>query len=196
MAQKIVVDTDPGVDDVLAILMALASPELDVALISIVFGNTHAPVAHANLLKIYHLLAQELAEIPDAEARYARLAQPNKTVLALGEDRPIGGEKAVAAYFVSVLGLSNPCSMTEGERLLNVQHGMDGLSNISETHPHFTPPELEPGATHQHLEISQKSSYEAILDLLRDEPEHTVTIVALGPCTSYGAMRNPRSEQH
>lgn len=101
MPQKIVIDTDPGVDDVLAILMGLASPELDVALISIVFGNTHAPVAHANLLKIYHLLAQELAEIPTAAGRYTRLAQQAKTVLALGEDGPIGGDKAVAAYFVS-----------------------------------------------------------------------------------------------
>ena len=99
--QKIVIDTDPGVDDVLAILMGLASPELDVALISIVFGNTHAPVAHSNLLKIYHQLAEEIATIPSAEERYSRLAQPTKTVLALGEDGPIGGEKAVAAYFVS-----------------------------------------------------------------------------------------------
>jgi hypothetical protein len=100
--QKIIIDTDPGVDDVLAILMGLASPEVDVALISIVFGNTHAPVAHSNLLKIYHSLAHELSTIPDAGDRYARLAQQDKTVLALGEDGPIGGTKAVAAYFVGL----------------------------------------------------------------------------------------------
>ncbi len=99
--QKIIIDTDPGVDDVLAILMALASTEIDVSLISIVFGNTHAPVAHANLLKIYHLLAQEVAAIPAASARFARLKEKTKTVLAMGEDGPIGGDKAVAAYFVS-----------------------------------------------------------------------------------------------
>ena len=101
MPRKIILDTDPGVDDVLAILLALASPEIDVALISIVFGNTHAPVAHANLLKIYHMLALEMAAVPEAAARYARLAGQVKTVLALGDDGPIGGEKAVAAYFVS-----------------------------------------------------------------------------------------------
>jgi hypothetical protein len=101
--RKIILDTDPGVDDVLAILLALASPEVDVRLISIVFGNTHAPVAHANLLKIYHLLASEVAAIPEAAARYGRLdgqGKAGKTVLAVGEDGPIGGEKAVAAYFV------------------------------------------------------------------------------------------------
>ena len=102
MACKIILDTDPGVDDVLAILLALASPEVDLALISIVFGNTHAPVAHGNLLKIYHLLAQEVATIPSAAARYERLKGQTKTMLALGEDGPIDGEKAVAAYFVSV----------------------------------------------------------------------------------------------
>ena len=88
-------------DDVLAILMALASPEIDVTLLSIVFGNTHAPVAHANLLKIYHALAQEIAAVPSAAARYSRLRGQQKTRLALGEDGPIDGEKAVAAYFVS-----------------------------------------------------------------------------------------------
>ncbi|ORY35375.1 putative hydrolase [Naematelia encephala] len=159
--QKVIIDTDPGVDDVLAILLGLASPEIDVALINIVFGNTHAPVAHSNLLKIYHLLAQEVAAIPEAEQRYARLQGQNKTVLALGEDGPIGGDKAVAAYF----------------------HGVDGLSNISETHPHFTPSDLEP-ESHEHLDLSPKPSWEATLDLLKAEPEGTVTIVALGPLTN------------
>jgi hypothetical protein len=103
--RKIILDTDPGVDDVLAILLALASPEVDVRLISIVFGNTHAPVAHSNLLKIYHLLASELVAIPESAIRYGRLegqeGAVGKTVVAVGEDGPIGGEKAVAAYFVS-----------------------------------------------------------------------------------------------
>ena len=101
MAQKIIVDTDPGVDDVLAILLSLASPEVSVALISIVFGNTHAPVAHKNLLKIYHALAKEIMEHPEASKRYEL---KEKTILALGEDGPIGGEKATAAYFVCPLG--------------------------------------------------------------------------------------------
>ncbi|WWD18918.1 hypothetical protein CI109_103374 [Kwoniella shandongensis] len=159
---KVIIDTDPGVDDVLAILLSLCSPEIDVALISIVFGNTHAPVAHSNLLKIYYSLAQEIAQIPEAEARYHRLKSQEKTLLALGEDGPIGGEKAVAAYF----------------------HGPDGLSNITETHPEFTPIQLRPGQVHEHLDISPKPSHEVILDILREEPEGSVTIVALGPLTN------------
>ena len=107
MAQKIIVDTDPGVDDVLAILLSLSSPEVSVALISIVFGNTHAPVAHKNLLKIYHALAKEIMDHPEASKRYE---MKEKTILALGEDGPIGGEKATAAYFVCPLSSSPPPS--------------------------------------------------------------------------------------
>jgi len=59
---------------------------------------------------------------------------------------------------------------------------MDGLSNISETHPHFTPEELGVGEVHEHLDISPKPAPVAMLDLLRNEPEGTVTIVAIGPC--------------
>ncbi len=39
MAERIIIDTDPGVDDALAILMALGSPELEVEALTTVFGN-------------------------------------------------------------------------------------------------------------------------------------------------------------
>jgi len=39
MAQKIIIDTDPGQDDAVAILLALASPELDLLGITCVAGN-------------------------------------------------------------------------------------------------------------------------------------------------------------
>ena len=39
MARKIIIDTDPGQDDAVAILLALASPELDVLGITAVAGN-------------------------------------------------------------------------------------------------------------------------------------------------------------
>ena len=39
MSRKVIIDTDPGVDDAMAIFMALASPELDVVGLTTIFGN-------------------------------------------------------------------------------------------------------------------------------------------------------------
>jgi hypothetical protein len=77
-------------------------PELQPLAITITFGNTHAPVAYNNLLKIYASLARELEKSPEAKERFPGVGQEGgKVVLALGADGPVGGEKAVAAYFVS-----------------------------------------------------------------------------------------------
>ena len=42
--RKILIDTDPGIDDAMAIFYALASPELDVVGLTTVFGNAHTSV--------------------------------------------------------------------------------------------------------------------------------------------------------
>ena len=44
MTHKIIIDTDPGVDDSMAILFALRSPELEVIGLTAVFGNTDVEV--------------------------------------------------------------------------------------------------------------------------------------------------------
>jgi hypothetical protein len=40
--KKVIIDTDPGTDDALAILLALNSPELDVRALTVVPGNVTA----------------------------------------------------------------------------------------------------------------------------------------------------------
>lgn len=49
---RIIIDTDPGVDDAAAILMALASPEIDVLGITTVAGNVPLNAALANACRI------------------------------------------------------------------------------------------------------------------------------------------------
>ena len=53
---KVIIDTDPGVDDALAILLALASPELDVVGITTVCGNVPVGQGTKNLFRLLHLL--------------------------------------------------------------------------------------------------------------------------------------------
>jgi purine nucleosidase len=52
MALPVIIDTDPGVDDATAILVALASPELDVRAITVVGGNVPLAASCRNALKI------------------------------------------------------------------------------------------------------------------------------------------------
>lgn len=58
----IIIDTDPGVDDAMAILMALASPELDVLGLTTIFGNASTEVTTRNALAL--LEAAERTDIP------------------------------------------------------------------------------------------------------------------------------------
>ncbi|MCI0857582.1 MAG: nucleoside hydrolase, partial [Chloroflexi bacterium] len=39
MPKRVIIDTDPGIDDAAAILLALASPELSVEALTTVYGN-------------------------------------------------------------------------------------------------------------------------------------------------------------
>jgi inosine-uridine nucleoside N-ribohydrolase len=52
MPKKIIIDTDPGIDDAMAILFALASPELDLAGLTTIFGNVHTEQATQNALRL------------------------------------------------------------------------------------------------------------------------------------------------
>jgi purine nucleosidase len=61
-ARRVIIDTDPGLDDAVAILLALASPELDVAAIVAVAGNVPLGVTEANARAICELAGR--SDIP------------------------------------------------------------------------------------------------------------------------------------
>ncbi len=53
--KKVIIDTDPGTDDALAIMLALTSPDLDVRAITVVPGNVDAKQGLENALKLASL---------------------------------------------------------------------------------------------------------------------------------------------
>lgn len=55
MTQKIILDTDPGIDDTLAIFFAFQSPEFEVLGLTTVFGNVPATMAAQNALSLVEL---------------------------------------------------------------------------------------------------------------------------------------------
>ena len=79
MARKIIIDTDPGQDDAVAILLALASPELEVLGIVAVAGNVPLALTEKNARKIC-----ELAGRADVKV-YAGAPQPLMRPLVTAE---------------------------------------------------------------------------------------------------------------
>ena len=75
MPKRILFDTDPGIDDACAILLALASPELTVEGLSIVHGNCSVEQATTNALAVLELV--HAANIPVARGCELPLVQPS-----------------------------------------------------------------------------------------------------------------------
>lgn len=77
MPRKIIIDTDPGQDDAVAIFLALASPELDVRAIVAVAGNVPLPRTSENARRILELAGR--TDIPVYEGASRPLAAAQTT---------------------------------------------------------------------------------------------------------------------
>jgi purine nucleosidase len=107
MPRKIIIDTDPGQDDAVAILLALASPEdLDVLGIVAVAGNVPLPLTEKNAR-----IVSELSGIP------------NIKVFA-GCDAPLSRKLVTAEHVHGSTGLDGP-KLADPELPLQKQHGVD-----------------------------------------------------------------------
>ncbi|MDC3121312.1 nucleoside hydrolase [bacterium] len=106
-AQKIIIDTDPGQDDAVAILLALASPdEIEVLGITAVAGNVPLYLTERNAR-----IVCELAGRPDI-AVYA------------GCDRPLRRKLVTAEHVHGKTGLDGP-ELPEPKIKLQEKHGVD-----------------------------------------------------------------------
>ncbi|KAK6359103.1 hypothetical protein TWF696_000270 [Orbilia brochopaga] len=183
--EKIIIDTDPGVDDILALLLALSASaeEIELLLISLTFGNIDVENCLRNTVSLFHVLEKELAwrKQTGRPEGYGSLRR-YKPVVAVGADRPLEDQILMADYF----------------------HGADGLGGVHTKAPHFTPAELSrhlfhsPSADsapippdsptplpHEALFTPSRSpAHLAILEQLKRHPPHTVTIIAIGPLTN------------
>ena len=74
MTRKIIIDTDPGVDDAMAIFFALCSPELEVVGLTTIFGNVHTELATVNALRLLEIAGR--GSIPVAQGAAHPLTRP------------------------------------------------------------------------------------------------------------------------
>ncbi|MFT6457923.1 nucleoside hydrolase [Pseudophaeobacter arcticus] len=74
-ARKVIIDTDPGQDDAVALLLALASPDdIEVLGITCVAGNVPLPLTHKNARIICEVAGR--ADVPVFAGRAAPLSRP------------------------------------------------------------------------------------------------------------------------
>ncbi len=81
MKHKVIIDTDPGIDDTMAIAYAVAHPQIDLIGLTAIFGNVSVAEATENALKLLDFLEHE-ADV------------------AKGEPVPIAIEPRPHSYFV------------------------------------------------------------------------------------------------
>lgn len=77
MAKPIIIDMDAGVDDALAIMLAVRSPEVDLRAITAVSGNVHVDLTSLNALKI--LQGLNVPDIPVAKGMAKQILRELKT---------------------------------------------------------------------------------------------------------------------
>jgi inosine-uridine nucleoside N-ribohydrolase len=107
VAQKIILDVDPGHDDAMAILLASASPAIDLLAITTVAGNQTLPKTTLNARRVCSRAG--IHGIP----------------VAAGCDRPLVREQRVAENIHGESGLEGPTFAGEPDVPLDPRHAVD-----------------------------------------------------------------------
>ncbi|KAI1454142.1 inosine-uridine preferring nucleoside hydrolase [Annulohypoxylon moriforme] len=175
---RIIIDTDPGVDDVLALLLAFSASleELEILLISVTHGNVSLQNCLKNTVSLFHVIEKEI------EWRESR-----------GE--PAGYETFRRFRPIVAVGAEN--ALNEKYSVKSTPHGQDGVQGAHKIHPHLSPDDSwkalfdddfsgthEDASFHRYFTPSRLPAHKEILRVLRQEPENTVKICVLGPMTN------------
>ncbi|KZV37844.1 putative uridine nucleosidase 2 [Dorcoceras hygrometricum] len=78
--KKIIIDTDPGIDDAMAIFLALQSPEIEVIGLTTIYGNVYTTLATRNALHLLEIAGR--TDIPVAEGSHVTLTVCTKLRIA------------------------------------------------------------------------------------------------------------------
>ncbi|KAL2401451.1 hypothetical protein ABEF93_006227 [Exophiala dermatitidis] len=184
--RKIIIDTDPGVDDILAILLAFSAlPEkLQVLLISVTYGNIDVQNCLRNVISLFYHVEKEIRwrESVGRSCGFETLRK-SKPVVAVG---PEG-------------------SLTDNTLMADFLYGRDRLARVRSSRLHLTPSETwehvfevaikstapEQGKIAEEMNKmdslftqSQRPAHLEILKSLRDNEPDSITIVAIGPMTN------------
>jgi inosine-uridine nucleoside N-ribohydrolase len=109
LPEQILIDCDPGHDDAIALLLALASPELELLGVTTVAGNQTLEKTTANAIRVLDFVGRD------------------DILVAAGADRPLVREPFVAAYVHGETGLDGP-ELPPPQREPLAEHAVDFLA--------------------------------------------------------------------
>ncbi|MFQ5623421.1 MAG: nucleoside hydrolase [Paracoccaceae bacterium] len=115
-ARPIIIDTDPGQDDAVAILLALASPELEVLGVTAVAGNVPLPLTQKNARKVVELAGR--TDVP----------------VFAGASRPLVRKLVTAENVHGKTGLDGP-DLPEPTMPLQARHAVDFIVDTLRQRP-------------------------------------------------------------
>ncbi|KAJ4748669.1 Pyrimidine-specific ribonucleoside hydrolase rihA [Rhynchospora pubera] len=78
--KKVIIDTDPGIDDAMAIFVALNSPEIEVIGLTTIYGNVYTTLATRNALHLLEVAGR--CDVPVAEGSHVTLMKTTKLRIA------------------------------------------------------------------------------------------------------------------
>ena len=108
--EPILIDCDPGHDDAIALLLALASPEVELLGVTTVAGNQTLEKTTANAIRVLDFVGRD------------------DVLVARGADRPLFREPFVAAYVHGETGLDGP-DLPPPQREPIALHAVDFLAD-------------------------------------------------------------------
>jgi purine nucleosidase len=115
--RKIIIDTDPGTDDAMAIMLALNSPDLDVRALTVVPGNVTAEMGLDNALRMLSLANR--CDIP----------------VAAGAQHPLFQKLITAEFWHGKNGLAN-IELPLGNCTVDARWGPDLIIELVHASPH------------------------------------------------------------
>src|SRR3954471_10426209 len=116
MATPVIIDCDPGHDDAIALLLALASPEITLLGVTTVHGNQTLEKTTANALRVLDLAGR--ADI----------------AVAAGADRPLVRELTVASHVHGDSGLDGP-ALPPPSRAAGAEEAVDFMARAIDASP-------------------------------------------------------------
>ncbi len=120
--RRVVVDTDPGVDDAMAVIHALRCPRLDVAAISTVFGNTDPRSGARNALRLLELCEHPLIPVAIGCTQSLMYPQIDSPVQIHGADGFGGVDEPVP--------MASPVSTPGPQLLIDQIEAHDGSTTV------------------------------------------------------------------